>query len=157
MKKEIKDFPGYFITDTGQIWSDYIQDYRRFKLTKDGYYQVCLSKDGKQYYRYVHRLVAEAFIPNPNNLPQVNHKDENPQNNEVSNLEWCNSEYNINYGTRNKRVGKAQGKKVLCIETNTTYYSSYEAERQTKISSGSIRNVCLGRTNIAGGYHWKYV
>ena len=71
-----------------------------------GYYSVNLSKNGILKRYSVHRLVAEAFIDNTDNLPQVNHKDENKQNNVVSNLEWCDSEYNNNYGTRNKRVSE---------------------------------------------------
>ena len=71
-----------------------------------GYYSVGLSKNGILKRYSVHRLVAQAFIDNTDNLPQVNHKDENPLNNNVNNLEWCNSEYNNNYGTRNKRVSE---------------------------------------------------
>ena len=66
---------------------------------KDGYLQVGLRKNKKTRMRKIHRLVAETFIPNLNNLPQVNHKDENKQNNDVINLEWCNNSYNQNYGT----------------------------------------------------------
>lgn len=73
----------------------------------NGYMQVHLCKCGDMKQPLVHRLVADAFIPNPENLPQVNHKDENPSNNEVSNLEWCTSEYNINYGTRKEKVMKS--------------------------------------------------
>lgn len=64
---------------------------------KDGYVQVCLRKNGKTITHKLHRLVAETFIPNPDNLPEVNHKDENKANNVVSNLEWCSSTYNKNY------------------------------------------------------------
>lgn len=73
-------------------------------LTKDGYLRVQLSKGGVRKSFRVHRLVAQAFIPNPDNLPQVNHKDENKLKNEAINLEWCTAEYNTNYGTRNARA-----------------------------------------------------
>lgn len=71
---------------------------------KQGYPQVTLTLNNKRKYCNVHRLVAEAFIPNPNNLPQINHIDENKLNNNVDNLEWCTAKYNCNYGTRNSRI-----------------------------------------------------
>ena len=73
---------------------------RRLQLTRYGYYRIGLTKNHKQIYYYVHRLVAEAFIPNPENLTQINHKDENKLNNCVDNLEWRTAKYNSNYGTR---------------------------------------------------------
>ena len=78
----------------------------QFKMRK-GYLSVNFQKDKKHFTKKVHRLVAEAFIPNPNKFPQVNHKDENPQNNAVDNLEWCTNEYNSNYGGRNERISKS--------------------------------------------------
>lgn len=75
-------------------------------INKQGYKKVILVNNNKAKNFQVHRLVAEAFLPNPSNLPQVNHKDENKQNNCVENLEWCNSSYNINYGNRNNLVAK---------------------------------------------------
>lgn len=74
------------------------------QYNKNGYLQVSLSKENKRYYFGVHRLVAMAFLPNTNNLPQVNHKDENKLNNKVDNLEWCSAKYNCNYGTRNSKI-----------------------------------------------------
>ena len=74
------------------------------KYNKGGYYYAFLMKDSKRYYFRINRLVAMAFIPNPNNLPYVNHKDENPLNNHVDNLEWCTAKYNCNYGTRNSKI-----------------------------------------------------
>ena len=77
---------------------------------KKHYMEVNLSKNNKVTHYLIHRLVAQAFIPNPNNLPQVNHKDENRENNRVDNLEWCTAEYNTNYGTRALRQGISSGK-----------------------------------------------
>ena len=74
------------------------------QMKKKGYLQVGLRKEGKYKMFKVHRLVAQAFIPNPEGLPQINHKDENPSNNRVENLEWCDSKYNNNYGTHNERI-----------------------------------------------------
>ena len=89
---------------------------------KDGYFQVQLYKNGINKMRKVHRLVAQAFISNPNNLPQINHKDENKQNNNVDNLEWCTNEYNHNYGTAVKRAAeKRRGWIGLVGEKNPMY------------------------------------
>ena len=76
----------------------------------------------------IHRLVALAFLDNPNNYPQINHKDENKLNNCVDNLEWCDAKYNINYGTRNDRMAKTQSRKIRCVETGIIYDSIKEAE-----------------------------
>ena len=132
---------------------------RKPQLTKYGYYRVGLTKSHKQIYYSVHRLVAEAFIPNPENLPQINHKDENKLNNEINNLEWCTSKYNANYGTRNKRVSEPQMKKIRCVETDTVYKSLSEASRVTGVSIGNLSSVCNHRVGYktAGGYHWEYI
>lgn len=74
------------------------------KIDKDGYHIVTLSKEGKTKCIGVHRLVAQAFLKNFNNLPMVNHKDEDPSNNRVDNLEWCDVKYNNNYGTKIERM-----------------------------------------------------
>ena len=135
------------------------------RLTLYGYYTVLLSKNGKKRWYFVHRLVAEAFIPNPDNLPFVNHKDENKVNNISSNLEWCTARYNSNYGTRNRRLSDTKTnntyntKQVLCVETGIIYPSVREAARQTNIPNTNIGACCLNKPHckIAGGYHWKYV
>ena len=114
--KDIKGYKGfYMISSYGRIKSlkriDNNNHFIRERILKqgdnNGYKHVSLSKNGKTKIFKVHRLVAEAFIPNPNNLPQVNHKDENHSNNCVSNLEYCDALYNDNYGTRNKRISEA--------------------------------------------------
>jgi hypothetical protein len=106
----------------------------------------------------VHRLVAEAYIPNPDNLPQVGHKDENPSNNCVENLYWTDPKENNNYGTHGLRISKANGKSVYCVELDKVFHSTREAERQTGIPHENIAACCRGdRYKSAGGYHWKYV
>lgn len=119
--KDIKNYEGYYqVSNLGRIRSidRYIKQYNGYNystriykgkiLKKEigtrGYYKVVLQKRRKAKTYNVHRLVAETFIPNPKNLPQVNHKDENKLNNIVDNLEWCTSKYNINFGERNAKV-----------------------------------------------------
>lgn len=87
----------------------------KFRLDNGGYVRVCLSKDGVEIGYSVHRLVAMAFIDNPLNLPEVNHKDENKKNNSVDNLEWCTSLYNNNYGSHNENHSKTCKEKKLFI------------------------------------------
>ena len=133
---------------------------------RNQYYGVALYRD-RHYKNYtIHKLVAEAFIPNPDNLPEVNHKDENKLNNCADNLEWCDKKYNINYGysavnrqIQNRERGLSMSKKVLCVETGVIYSSIIEAYRQTGVGQKEIINVCKGKPHYktAGGYHWKYV
>ena len=145
--------------------------------TKDykGYLRLNLCKEGKQKPFKVHRLVAQAFIPNPNNLPQVNHKDENKENNCITNLEWCTNEYNHNYGTRNKRVAEKQkGRKipfeqiknkiaVLQINKDTNeVIRKYDSIKEAQICCGvkthysHIGACCKGERKTAYGFKWRY-
>lgn len=117
--KDIKGYEGrYQISNFGNVMSlNYNNTGKPHLLApskdKDGYYQVGLSmKQNRKYFR-IHRLVAEAFIPNPENKEQVNHKDEIKNNNNVDNLEWATVSENINYGTRNQRVADALRRRVL--------------------------------------------
>lgn len=118
------------------------------KKNSDGYIHVDLYKEGNGKNFKIHRLVAQAFIPNPENLPQINHKNEIKTDNYVSNLEWCTSQYNTDY---------SKSKKVLCVETNKVYKSTREAERQTGIFQPSISLCCNGKRKTAGKFHWKFV
>ena len=126
-----------------------------------GYYIVQLSKNNKVKNFSVHRLVAEAFIPNPNNFPQVNHKDEDKSNNRVSNLEWMTLKRNINYGTRNKRMALTKGKNVKAFDDDGNFImwfcSMTVAEKITGINQGDISRCTLGKTKHAGGYVWEIV
>ena len=104
--KDCKGYEGkYQVSNFGRVWNANNQRYLKPWISKGGYYLVNLiSKNGKIKHESIHRLVAIAFIDNPCNYPQVNHKDEDKTNNRVDNLEWCDSKYNNNYGTRNERI-----------------------------------------------------
>ena len=151
--KDIKNYEGlYAVTEDGRVWS-----YRNNKWLKPldsrGYVHVQLSKNGNRVNYLVHRLVAEAYLPNPNNLPHVNHKDEKKLNNSVDNLEWCTEAYNNSYGTHLARLRKP----VHCIELDKTFSSLYEAAKAVNIAYCGISNCLSGRRQTAGGYHWRYI
>lgn len=131
----------------------------RMAANTSGYNRVILAKDGTRKTCYVHRLVAEAFIPNGNELPMINHIDENKLNNRVENLEWCTAKYNSNYGETGKRIAEALSKAV-CQYTPSgafvaEYCSSQEANRVTGIPQGNISRVINGERRTAGGYIWR--
>ena len=142
---------------------------RILKTAKNrGYQIISLEKNSKKKTYQVHRLVAEYFLPNPNNYPQVNHKDENKENNRVDNLEWCTVEYNSNYGTRNERIAEKLKDNenyyipVLCYDLNNNFIKRYDsaaqAGRELGICESGITACCklyYGRTS-AGGFKWKY-
>lgn len=172
--KDIKGYEGlYQVSNTGKVKSlkrntnnQYCnKDKERKYYNIHGYLQIILCKEGKKQSSLVHRLVAETFIPNPDKLPCVNHKDENKLNNNVENLEWCTYEYNTNYGTRNKRSSeKTRNNKfsrpVLQYTLNGVYIKEYpsikEIERETGLNAGNICNCCNGKYKTAYGYIWKY-
>lgn len=121
-----------------------------------GYRIVTLCGKGKQKTANVHRLVAKAFLPNPNGYPCINHKDENKTNNSVSNLEWCSYQYNNAYGKRILKMNQKRWKYVQCVETGVIYSSASYAQKLTGIIQTSISSCCRGKLKTAGGFHWKY-
>ena len=121
------------------------------------YAQVQLSKNRIVKTFLVHRLVATAFIENPDNLPEVNHKDCNGHNNNVDNLEWCDRLYNIRYLDRTQKAAKACERKVLCVETGTIYDSGAKAAEANGLSKCKISAVCHGKRLTTGGLHWRFV
>lgn len=139
------------------------------KPNKDtkGYHQVGLRNDDGKKMCVVHRLVAMAFLPNPNNYDQVNHKDENKTNNCVDNLEWCNNKYNSNYGTRNERMAKTlKGmpkphfqKRVEQLDLGGNHIAYYNGVREAERMTGAwgISKVCLNKSKTSGGYKWRYI
>lgn len=164
--KDIRGYEGlYQISSLGNIKS-YPKKYQHNSIVvlkpstnQYGYKYIGLYKNKERKSYLIHRLVAEAFIPNPNNLPQINHKDENKQNNCVDNLEWCSNEYNASYGTRNIRSSITQGTKINQYDKNNNYITSYhsinEAAKKTGISEGNISSVVQGRRKSAGGFIWE--
>lgn len=164
--KDIPNYEGlYQVSNLGRIKSLY--NYRRGNILtprlKRGYYTVGLRKNGVRKWHLVHRLVASAFILNKNNLPQINHKDENKLNNCVDNLEWCTVSYNNNYGTRQERVSKTNKLKraVLKFDLNGNfiekYHSMSEAARQNGVkSTSSIMECCRGKITQTKGFIYRY-
>ena len=136
-----------------------------------GYIFVCLSNGASKKTLRVHKLVAEAFIPNPNNYPQINHKDENKSNNRVDNLEWCSPSYNCNYGTRIDRIIAKTGKPVGQYDINGEFIQEFpsvsEASRTLGISFSSIASMANGRKRVkngkeyerksVGGFIWRWM
>jgi hypothetical protein len=160
----IRDYPNYIIYDNGSIWSDSRNKFLNPWIGTKGYYFVTLCNNGECKNFRIHRLVALHFVPNTNNLTDVNHKDENKGNNNANNLEWINKIENNNYGTRNERSGKSRiDNPKCCTGVNqytlnniliTQYPSIKEAHRLTGINN--IVRCCQGERHSAGGYMWRY-
>lgn len=145
---------------------------RILKQCKCGSYsKVTLSKSSRVKSYDVHPLVAKAFIPNPNNYPQINHKNENRYDNRVENLEWCTPKYNANYGTRNKRAAEKHripckleikqklGHPVVAYKDNIfvgEYYSIKECSRVLGLDNHSVHYVLQGKYSQTKGYIIKY-
>lgn len=122
-----------------------------------GYLMVGFWVNGKKVDRLVHRLVAQTFLPNPKNWPEVNHKDCNRTNNNVSNLEWCTHKYNANYREKyGVSMAEAQGQPIYAINLTTLEVSCFrsqnEASRALGINSGNVNSVLKGRYNQTGGF-----
>lgn len=129
-------------------------------INRNGYSRIRLNKDGKGQNFAIHRLVASAFLPNPENLPEVNHKNEIKSDNNVENLEWCSTKYNCNYGTKVKRQVEKISKGVLQIsmdgEILAEFKSAAEVERILGFRNSRINECCNGKRKSAFGFKWEF-
>lgn len=172
--KDVVGYEGYYqVSNFGRIRSvdRYVDDSRNGKRLlrggirkatagKNGYLSARFCMNNKPKMIMLHRVVASAFIPNPDNLPEVNHKDEDITNNCVDNLEWCTSKYNANYGTRNKKLSMLHKKAVNQLDLGGNlikrWDSGREASKHFGIDPTGIMRVCKGRKESYKGYKWEY-
>lgn len=179
--KDIAGYEGlYQVSNKGNIYSVEREDSRGNKCggrtlktthNSKGYLKLDLSKNGIKKTRTVHRLVAQAFIPNQNNYLEINHKDENKTNNNVENLEWCTSKYNNNHGTAIKRRVQSNSKRIKAVNVETgevTTFSSTAEARRKGYHSGGVSSACrgvyksgsgklIGGGNLYKGHKWYYI
>lgn len=154
---KVKSFPK--LHRTGSIGYTTKEKILKISLTFNGYEKVSLYKEGKKKDYRINRLVAIAFIPNPLNLPEVNHKDENKINNKMDNLEWCTKQYNLNYGTHRKRQAITRGNKVYQYSTNKEFIKVWDSTREAQrngFDSGHISKCCNNTSKTHKGYVWSY-
>lgn len=157
--KAIAGFEGlYEVSDLGRVKS---LKYGREKIMKPrknnwGYLQISLCKDGHKKRKLVHRLVAEAFIPNPLGLETVNHKDETKTNNTANNLEWMSMGDNVAYSQPHLAKRRVQMLDKSTGELLDTFPSTHDAERVTGIAQTHISQCCKGKLKSAGGFLWQY-
>lgn len=154
--KPIKGYEGlYEVSNFGRI-----RRYLQLNTNNKGYKHITLIKDNKKTDVSIHRLVAEAFLPNPDNLPCVNHKDENPSNNFVNNLEYCTYKYNSNYGTAQQRKSHKLSKPVcqytLDNELIKIWSSLTECKNKEGFNIGHIYECCRGIRKTHKGFKWSY-
>ena len=169
--KDVKDFEGlYEISSHGEVYSHISNKILKLNNQIKGYLAIDLWKNKKRYRRRIHRLVAEVFIPNPENKPEVNHKDCNTSNNNLENLEWVTTAENQIYASKLGRKSHLLGvngkyNKLHKIVEQLDLYSdniiniyngTNEAYRKTNINQGNIASCCRGERNHAGGYRWRY-
>lgn len=153
--KKAPGFPGYQVSNAGRICSN-----RRILRVDNvkGYDRVRLYRDKHVVRMFVHRLVALAFIPNPDGLPQINHKNEIKTDNRVANLEWCTAQYNNTYGTARKRAAKAKSKAIGQYTLDGILIAKYDRIKDARNLFGShIFSVLSGKRKTAGGFVWKYI
>ena len=162
MEKEIKDFERYIVYDDGRVWSKWKKEFLKPILKDTGYYEVQLWKKCKRTHKPIHKLVAEAFIPNPENKPCIDHKNGDRTDNRVENLRWCTQPENNNfevYRSRQKNnpiKSKIVYQYTLDGELVNVWPSTMEAQRNG-FDNSKIGKCCLGKQLTHKGYKWSYI
>lgn len=157
-----KDIDGfdYEVSTLGRVRNKITNHILKPIKCTNGYLEYQLNKNGKRFCKLAHRLVAEAFIENENNKPQVNHKDENIKNNCVENLEWVTAKENANYGTRNERFAKKKSIPIDMYDLEMNFIKHFESATQCSKELGicleNITRVCKGKRKTAKGYIFKF-
>ena len=162
--RDVKGYEGYYIVSSlgriASLWKHIIMHPLTLRSKKCRYFSVLLHGNHIIERKLLHRLVAEAFLPNPHGYVEINHKDEDKTNNHIINLEWCDRDKNCNHGTRNKRISEYQSKPVVQIsmtgEILNTFPSASEAEKTIGVRGGHIGSCCQGKRKTAHGYRWRY-
>lgn len=158
--KAIKGFENYYEVSTfGNVRNSKNGRLRKPKETRDGYLQVCLYVESKMTTKYIHRLVAETFIHNPENKPQVNHINEIKLDNRILNLEWTTAKENSNFGTRTQRMAESRSKPIYVIYRDNTYeeyHSITIAAKELGLWKGDIWRVLNGQRKTTGGLRFEY-
>lgn len=157
----IKGYEGvYEVSNLGGVASVRSGNRKILKPSKPtGYLQIVLSINNSKRTHRVHRLVAEAFIPNPKSLPEVNHIDEDKLNNCVDNLEWCTRKYNVTYGTGMVRSISNRSKEVVAFDQLGNIVHRFKSTKEAGrngFSQGHISSCCLGNRKTHRGLYWKY-
>ncbi|ATE83523.1 HNH endonuclease [Lactococcus phage LP9801] len=156
---KIEGFEKYEVSNLGKVRN--IKSGRILKpvLDRSGYLKHGLSGYDKRKSLLLHRIIAIAFIDNPEEKPCVNHIDENKTNNDLSNLEWCTVRENNIHGTRTKRGAEKRSKKVIQLDLNDNVLNEFEsmeqAEQKTGALASNISNCCNGKRKSAGGFKWR--
>lgn len=161
--KKAVGYDTFEVSNFGRVKNTRLEIIKAQRKTPNGYLIVTLKENGVKHTEYVHRLVAKAFINNPEHLSSVNHIDENKENNHVDNLEWCSTLYNNCFAGRAKRVGEhhkqhhPKCKRIKNLDTGEVYVSVREAGRRTGICSMSISACLSGKQKHAGGFRWAVI
>lgn len=151
--KQIKGYPHLFISRTGKVWTTTYNRYLKPQLSNRGYLRIGLNKDKVIKTVHIHRLVAEAFIPNPDNLPQVDHIDGNKLNNRVENLRWISQSENCR---KSRPHAEKPNKAIICVETGKVFTSKAQAGHELGIPTAVMSSLLKGEVDSYHHLHFKY-